>query len=454
MPLDENDYIDLVHGEFDQTNRYDLEQAFLAFESSKKNHLAVFFHGGLVSRSDGMAEADKLIAGYSGADAYPFFFIWNSGLLKALQRLLSPFADDAVIRRVVQRDMIFVIQEMLLVQGLLPEEQQRSLRGIAEQLGGDEPPLLTTLADLGRSVDAIWALRRGDVTLPLVEERIQAIRAFQEDLARDPIIVAFDRWMNQSKRFTPTLGSGILIRVWKRLRSGHDHGLYTTLIEEIAIAIGLDVILAGIWGSMKADIDNAFRADGAKYGGTAFLECLRAAWKDDMRLTLIAHSGGAVYINRLLNAIDDDKHLKKIKADIVFIAAALSFDAFAETIDDDVFKNRVRSYRFFALEDKCEGGYWEVPGVYDKSTLYMLSALCERDRDADKPLIGMERYWSGKNPYKTQNMITVTKTILKPERVWSPTPSSAPAGYQANAREHDDFAVEPETNASVQHFLR
>ncbi len=243
MPLDKNDYIDLVHGEFDRTNRHDLEQAFRAFQSSKKNHLAVFFHGGLVSHSDGMAEADKLIAGYRGADAYPFFFIWNSGLLTALQRRLSPFAEDAVIRRVVQQDMIFVIQEMLGVRGLLPEEQRQSLQSIAEQLRGDEPPPLTTLADLGRSVDAIWALRRGDVTLPLVEERIQAIRAFQEDLAKDPIIVAFDRWMNQNKRFTPTLGSGILIRVWKRLRSGHDHGLYTTLIEEIAIAIGLDVIL-------------------------------------------------------------------------------------------------------------------------------------------------------------------------------------------------------------------
>jgi hypothetical protein len=244
-----------------------------------------------------------------------------------------------------------------------------------------------------------------------------------------------------------------LIRVWKRLRSGHDHGLYTTLIEEIAIAIGLDIILAGIWGSMKADIDSAFRADATKYGGTAFLECLRAAWNDDTRLTLIAHSGGAVYIDRLLNAIDD-RLPAKIKADIVFIAAALSFDAFAETIDDDVFKNRVRSYRFFALEDTCEGGYWEVPGVYDKSLLYLLSALCERDGDADKALVGMQRYWSGKKPYKTQNIMTVTNTISMGERVWSPTPTGAPVGYQANAHEHGGFAVEPKTNASVQHFLR
>lgn len=450
MPLDKNDYIDLVHGEFDQTNLYNLEQAFLAFESSKKNHLAVFFHGGLVSRSDGMEEADQLIAGYRGAGAYPFFFIWNSGLLTALQRLLSPFADDAVIRRVVQRDMIFVIQEMLLVQGLVPEEQQQPLRDIAQELGGDEPPPLTRLAELGRSVDAIWALRRGDVTLPLVEERI---RKFQEDLAKDRIIMNSRRWMNQNKRFTPVLGSGILARVWNRLISGHDHGLYTTLIEEIAIAIGLDVILAGIWESMKADIDNAFRDDGTKkYGGTAFLECLRAAWKDDMRLTLIAHSGGAVYINRLLNAIDD-RLPPQIKADIVFIAAALSFDAFAETIDDDVFKNRVRSYRVFALEDKCEGGYWQVPFVYDKSLLYLLSALCERDGDADKALVGMQRYWSGRKPYKTPNITTVTNTISINERVWSPTDPSAPDGYRANAHEHGDFAVEPETNASVQHFL-
>jgi hypothetical protein len=41
-------------------------------------------------------------------------------------------------------------------------------------------------------------------------------------------------------------------RVIERLNSGHAHGLYTTVIEELFIALGLaDKLGAPIWGQMK-----------------------------------------------------------------------------------------------------------------------------------------------------------------------------------------------------------
>jgi hypothetical protein len=448
--LTKRDYVDLVHGEFTQTTPSDLRDAFEAFRSSGTNHLAVFFHGGLVSRTDGKAEAEQLIGGYRKAGTYPFFFIWNSDILTVLQGPLFPFADNLVIRRVVERHILFFCAALL--QHLKFEDSHgRLLRAIADLARDALPPPLTALAALGRVVDSIWARRRRDFALPPSPQSDKDIQAFEQDVARD--VAAFGGMLNKRTPFTPALGSDIVSRVWGRLRSGHDHGLYTTVIEEIAVAMRLHRFLARVWNRMKRDIDLAFQSDSAHYGGTAFLEELVRVWKTDTRLTLIGHSAGTVYIDRMLNAIDQ-KLPDAIKADIVFIAAALSFDRFAATIDTTVFRRRVTNYRLFALKEECEAGYWEVPGVYDKSLLYLVSGLCEGDSEEDKPLVGMQRYWSGTAPYDTQAIRTVAAQIGSGARVWSPTDPNAPLGFRANARKHGCFARERRTNGSVQEFLR
>ena len=149
----------------------------------------------------------------------------------------------------------------------------------------------------------------------------------------------------------------------------------------------------------------------------------------------------------------DQQLPQDFKLDIVFVAAALSFDAFAQTIDASVFRRRVRRYRFFALKDEVEGGYWQIPGVYDKSLLYLLSSLCERDRDADKALVGMQRYWCGNDPYTTPAIRTVTAAIVRDERVCRrPTRVRSP-GYRANARQHGRFPIETQTDLSVRSSL-
>jgi len=448
--LTTRDYIDLVHGRFDETTPVQLQDAFDAFRASGTNHLAVFFHGGLVSRNVGKAEAELLIDGYRNVGAYPFFFIWNSDLLTALQGWLFPFAENPVVRRVVERHIEF-FSRVLFDRLNLRDSRGNLLRAIGNLQRDELPPPLTTLAALGRVVDSIWARRPSDVTLPPLEVARRDIRAFEEDVAKD--VAAFGSTLNDTTRFTAALGSDIAGRLWERLRSGHDHGLYTSMIEEVAIAIGLDKVFAGLWGAMKDDIDQAFQSNAAVYGGTAFLDGLRRVWDTGTRLTLIGHSAGTVYINHTLNAMMEQKLPAEIKADIVFIAAALAFDKFATTMDMKVFQHRVRNHRLFALTEESESGYWEVPGVYDKSLLYLLSALCESDPEEDKALVGMQRYWSGSRPYNTPDIQTVTAQIGPGARVWSPTDPKAPPGFRANAREHGGFAREPKTNESVQTFL-
>jgi hypothetical protein len=450
--LTKSDYIDLVHGKFHRTNAADLNAAFQAFVASGTNHLAVYFHGGLVGRASAMNTAGQLIDGYRGAGVYPFFFIWNSDLITALSRRLDPFAGDLPIRRVIEQHILFISSRMLDMHGFSSEHRE-TLRRIANRPREELPPSLEALAELGDTIDAIWAQRAPGSSLPQWQDELPGIQAFEEALFKDATLAAFGHWLNQAKRFTPRLGGGIMYRVWQRLNSGHDHGLYTTLIEEVAIAIGMDAILAGIWQRMKTDIDDAFRADLALYGGTAFLDGLSKVWNGSMRLTLIGHSAGSIYINRMLNALDD-RLAPDVNADIALIAGALSCEAIAETIDREVFERRVGHYRCFALKDEREGGYWEVPGVYNKSILYLISALCERDGNADKTLFGMQRYWSSKSPYDGPELKKVTDAIVSTERVWSPTAVTEPDGHRAKALHHVGFALDGETDASVQHFLR
>jgi hypothetical protein len=80
----------------------------------------------------------------------------------------------------------------------------------------------------------------------------------------------------------------------------------------------------------------------------------------------------------------------------------------------------------FALTDKAERKYFEVPVIYKGSFLYFVSGLCEEDPDADKPLLGMQRYRSGKPPYKGADILAVTR-LPDPARVaWCPTDYAAP----------------------------
>jgi hypothetical protein len=133
---------------------------------------------------------------------------------------------------------------------------------------------------------------------------------------------------------------------------------------------------------------------------------------------------------------------------VIFIAAGISFERLARSTK--LFRGK---FRFFALKDEYEGGYWEIPPVYDKSLLYFVSSLCEIDGNMDKELVGMQRYWSGTDPYQTPDVTAVTDVIIEDARVWSPTDSSAPACFRAMAYRHGGFAEECETKKSVECFL-
>lgn len=435
--LDPSHDIDLRGGKFDGTTLAQLEMAFQQFGASTSNHLCIFFHGGLVSRQDGLSTVQALSGAFEATGAYPFFFIWNSDLLTEIVELLHSRAKESDFVEAANRAALEGARRIASVL------QDADLSKIVRDQFRRGPMPLDSLEKFTRRFDLAWARQQG-AQLPISPQELKQFA--QWALALKP---SADRRV----RFTAArlkASKNPLGRIIERFNSGHDHGLYTTVIEELFIALGIsDLVGKQVWGQMKGDIDAAFGSDPFA-GGSSFLEQLDAAWiqRPDLRVTLIGHSAGSIYVQRFVEALDERfAAYPERRIEVIFLASAVSFERVHQGLA--VLKRRVSGIRLFALSDKREGGYWEVPFVYNKSLLYIVSSLCEADPEADRPLVGMQRYWSHARPYNVPYINDIIQFVQATATVWAPSEKNAPAGFQSNAKRHGDLPTESMTEASV-----
>jgi hypothetical protein len=436
----------LEEGYFSQTKAQDLIDAFDNFRHSKRNHICVFFHGGLVSRADGLDTAHRLIIDYTKAGAYPFFFIWNSSFLDALLSEMRRLSLDPVFATVTRHTLLTVARK---IRAAL-DKQKPPLRA-PTKLPRSGPRVFEQLAALGRTYDEAWAKSAG-AQLGCSQRELEQFAKF--------LLNAEKARPAKRRVFKPTRLSGRdnpLDRIIHRFNTHHDHGL-TTIIEELFIAVGLDEDLGmPIWRTMKETfIDRSFDGS-ADAGGTAFVGHLCDVWKKapKTRVTLIAHSAGSIYIQRMIEALNARLPVgSPAHVDIILLAPAISFARMNAGLS--ILRKRVSGLRVFAFYDWAES-YPEVPPIYDKSLLYIVCSLCEGDPNADKPLVGMQRYWFDTCPYKIPEIQEV-KEFIEPggmkRTVWAPTKPRAKPGWRSRPKKHGEFPEEPYTKASVRHILK
>ena len=246
-----------------------------------------------------------------------------------------------------------------------------------------------------------------------------------------------------------------LSRIISRLNSGHDHGLYTTIVEEILICLGVKRLIGKpIWDRMKKDIELSF-SSAPEAGGAEFVRQLILLWSKnpEMRVTLIGYSAGAIYLQRFVECLDAQlARNAPQKVEIITLAAATSFERVAQGLSS--LRRRVLKARTFGLNDAREGGYWEIRPVYNKSLLYIVSSLCDDDPNDDRPILGMQRYWNAKGIYNVSPIKDVIAFISQKNAVWAPSAKSAPGGYRSNARRHGGFPLDDETRKSVCYALK
>ena len=442
LPIDPLHDVDLEYGRFNWTTALDLSKAFDNFKNhTPSGHLCVFFHGGLISEADGLSTANKLIKGYTDTGAYPFFFIWKSDLITTVEGILEPYRDNPGF---VNAANYAVNTVALKITAALDTDRSLKGRRPPAKIRKAAPMTLKELASVTKLYDKAWAKRAG--------AQIACSSSDLDQFAQ--WLVAAEKSVPGKRRlFSPKRLRGPqnpLARIIQRLNSGHDHGLYTTVVEEIFIAAGLAEHLGPpIWGEMKQFIDDSFSND-ANAGGTAFLNHLCDAWDKNpqLRVTLIGHSAGAIYVQRFIEALDARLPASStLRVEVIMLAAAITFGRMNAGLS--ILRKRVSGLRVFGLDNKTEGSYWEVPLIYNKSLLYLVSSLCEDDPNADKPLVGMQRYWKGTAPYTDPDIRAVAEFVQTTRAVWSPTKPDANPGYQSQAKRHGSIPEDKETNRSI-----
>jgi hypothetical protein len=281
-------------------------------------------------------------------------------------------------------------------------------------------------------------------------------------------------------RFIARVLRGIL----RRYSAGRDHGLYATCVEELVR--GFKVAGSGLnewaqalqWNRMKKDTEDAFGADSSVYAGTALLERLKAALVNGLqldRLTLVGHSTGAIYIANWLEGSSD--HLPQgLKQDIVFLAPAITYDQFAQTLRQH--GSRIGNFRMFAMKDEYEKddqvlgqdqGLAEVRDwrrfIYPSSLLYLVSGILESSLSSkgisvdepDKPLVGMERFFVNHKTYPDSNFASIKEVrvwlnAVSNSLVWSKT-TGQPDGLNSDSIDHGAFDDDASTLRSLRHIV-
>jgi hypothetical protein len=442
---DPNHDIVLDQGVLSGPGANDLRQAFRRVESQGATQLCIFFHGGLVPQDDGLKTAHELVKTFEDGGAYPFFFIWKSGLLDAIKSLLRPRVEHPAFVAAANRAVKTVAIKMTAT--LDTEPTLKRLRVTAGSLR-EAPMTLEELATYAERFDRAWA-RAGGAQLGVsdgeLDKYVESILNVEKGIAP------------RARLFKPTQRAALrhgLAKVFQRLNSKHDHGLYATVVEEL-LSVIVGRLAVGIWQEMKNFIDWSFK-DEPTAGGTAFLDLLCAYWKKQpqLRLTLIGHSAGAIYVQKFIEELDRRlPPAPEPRVGVIFLAAAMSFERMDQSLD--VFQSRVRGLRAFGLKSSVEGGYWEFPG-YNKSLLYFVSGVCDPDPNDDKALVGMRRYWSDVKPYKTPEIRAIADFIGEARKVLSPTDTAQPPheGSRCGAVKHGGFPVDKAMKDSMRVMLQ
>jgi hypothetical protein len=244
-------------------------------------------------------------------------------------------------------------------------------------------------------------------------------------------------------------------RVLHRYRTGRDHGLHATVVEEIARELYGDLIGSIIWGMMKGDASDHF--DGGGFGAE-LVQALAA--NPNARVKVVAHSAGAIFASEMLIWVG--KHDRRLSVDLVFLAAAVRTSKFAKALE--LSERCILRFRSFFMRDE-----WERKNVllgqgfgfiYPSSLLYLVSGLFEEQATEDWPT----RRWSAWRGFSRRTAAGWTmrakgRRLRGCRPTWRPSLTgwcsrrlAAAAASTVDAISHGDFDNEAATLASVAHF--
>ncbi len=469
-------------------------------------NILLHLHGGLVDQAAAESMAARLSgsgdAAYNApADWEQIYLVWRTGALETLRTNWTELANnDRLYRALLKRLITFasgkvrtgVAGRSLAADGGFTEaEVARRLSSGDDRPFGDvddatmaDPAASRAQVDETAEDDLALELERdvdledaaADIEAALAEERPGVARS---TAGGDPVAgraalhrlsrpvraelevdadAAATRSIFGTEVFRRVIVHGVAIgtRVLRRYRSGRDHGLHATVVEEIARELYGDLIGSVVWGMMKGDASEHF---GPEALGHRLISAVAA--NPDARLLIVAHSAGSILAtDMLLWAAREDLPLQ---ADVVFLAPAVRTRKFAEALERS--NGAIARFRSFAMHDDLERrdvllgrglGF-----IYPSSLLYLVSGLFEEEAAeglADAPLLGMQRFVAGDSPWlddpeEGPPLRRVREFLSEQPNRTVFAKVSGGDGLSCDAVSHGGFDDETATLRSVIHFL-
>ena len=489
-----NDYafVTGVDGVLDHSTPADVR--LIVASITEANHAVLHLHGGLVSESGAKATAEALAPVYlEKGSVHPAFIIYRTGFLEIIKGHLLEIARESFYQSVLGKVLKWARGKLSAGTGAkasgpadLPfdldvrrelkklerdEEPFAGATGMPEDISQAELDQFQQELELDEEFqNACEAVAKVYIHEPDRASKGVAggsVRAAEGTLLSPVVIDELTGDESDAKGFWSTaktvIRAGLVLkRVIGRFRAGRDHGLYTTVVEELLRAFYLANVGTAVWEAMKGETSDTFLSGEPARGGRTFVDELGIRIADGKRpdFSVVAHSLGSVFACRLIDDLAacraDSNH--PLPADfrlknLILLAPAVDYSLFDRMLNRH--SELIENLRMFALTDSLEAGYWEVPGVYPRSLLYLVSGLLERDSDGDSvpdmPLVGMQRYFSNDDVYNMPEVERVRRFLAEPGQnriVWAVC--EVGPGMSSDAKKHGAFDdAPPETNTML-----
>ena len=438
-----------------KTTRASLDVVFAHLQQTNVQHIALYFHGGLVNEADGSATALRLAERFKGGPAHFISFVWETGFFEIIGRNVGDIASTTLFGELSEIITRKVSKYLIVPNGTGRGNVELSSADVKQRI--DKP---------GEPLADVQVRARGNAA-NLREQEIDAIEnEFVQELTYEidpehPVVVLLEAEATQSDQFnadsqitdsqaaTGVKSRGLLMpivvfrlakaaaEVIRRYIRKTDHGPWPTIIEEILRQFFLGNLGKGVWNNIKAIAEKTMWDTGNESIGGYFLHKLHQYKQVNphCRLDAVGHSAGSIAVCHLLRNAPDLKWQQ-----LVFFAPACTHKLFYDEVV--TYPERFGQFRMFTMADEFETADSLANGLYPASLLYLVSGTFEPD--VDTPILGMERYLGNNLPYNADQSLELAgvRAFLEaqPDRVvLAESPIGAEAGFKTLATRHGDF---------------
>jgi hypothetical protein len=447
------------------TSPEDVMKIAQAWRSHECQHIALFFHGGLVGEGNGMEAGVRFYDFYNGkSGVYPIAFIWETGFLSALvahwERKIKEADFKDLALSVVER-----VFKKLNIQDEIFSSEQKELMLESFRTGESEHGM-----EMQSSLFEEAAQSYEGYTLEELEGEME-----QEEIKNSSRDVSSQKGIEQINelwgRGAISVAKIAARSIWRFAKRRH-HGIATTILEEVYRALnlvgnyGTKDLAVDVWEQMKVQASLMWNSEANGDGddqcaGRFFLEQLRLYRMEmeqkgkSVKIEAVAHSAGSIAVCELINFIHSNPSYKDLRFNnVIFLAPAVRCDVFEQSVMK--YPNVYNRFRMFTMQKEYELrdrliDYPIARYLYPSSLLYLVSGLCEDGRlfgridfEGDTCILGLHQHISDHRPYDRIPLLQRIHEFLndptaEQRLVLTPTPEGTTPGFCGQAIDHGDF---------------